>query len=72
MATIRFSFQGYITTEVTEAYHLADGKDIDVSTWTADEIVKALKAGTIALSMSKSYDNATDESSCEMFDYEEA
>jgi len=72
MPTIRFSFQGYLTSEVSKAYHFESGKDIDVSAYTNEQLVEALKSGTIALDMSHAYDNSTDKSECEMFDYDEA
>ena len=72
MATIRFSFQGYLTSDISKAYHFESGKDIDVSNYTEEQLVKELKEGKIALDMSHAYDNSTDKSECEMFDYEPA
>ena len=69
MPTVRFSFQGYLTSDISTAYDLEAGKDVDVSKYTDKELVEALKSGKLALSLSHAYDNSAEPSESELFDY---
>lgn len=71
MPTICFSFQGYMTTEITKAYDIQQGKDIDVSNLSPEMLVQELKLGKLAINLGDAHSNS-EKSETELFDYEVA
>lgn len=52
MPKINLCFEGFINnTEVLEAMSLSDMDSVDVSDWSAKQLIEAIESGSIALSL---------------------
>jgi hypothetical protein len=69
MAKISFCFQGFVNqADVKIAYKIAEGKDINVENLTSEELVKELKNGKYAISLTEALKESDAE--IEIFDYD--
>jgi hypothetical protein len=58
MAILSFNFSGWCRADITKAFDITKGKDIDVSKMSAEELADKLNNGELAINFTDVYEDA--------------